>query len=102
MKRRACKRLLTAAVLCAALTVPTRAARRSVPVQIDWNPITVSAYVERGVTYVPLRALLNTMGDWDIWWDEATGRAATPTPAPGTMTAFPWCPAPATRTIPPE
>ena len=26
----------------------------------------------------------------------------TPTPAPGTMTAFPWCPAPATRTIPPE
>lgn len=62
MKRRACKRLLTAAVLCAALTVPTRAARRSVPVQIDGNPITVSAYVERGVTYVPLRALLNTMG----------------------------------------
>ena len=76
MKRQACKRLLTAAVLCAALTVPTRAARRSVPVQIDGNPIAVSAYVERGVTYVPLRALLNTMGDWDVWWDEATGRAA--------------------------
>ena len=76
MKRRACKRLLTAAVLCAALTVPTRAARRSVPVQIDGNPIAVSAYVERGVTYVPLRALLNTMGAWDVWWDEATGRAA--------------------------
>ena len=76
MKRRACKRLLTAAVLCAALTVPTRAARRSVPVQIDGNPIAVSAYVERGVTYVPLRALLNTIGAWDVWWDEATGRAA--------------------------
>ena len=76
MKRRACKRLLTAAVLCAALTVPTRAAQRSVPVQIDGNPIAVSAYVERGVTYVPLRALLNTMGAWDVWWDEATGRAA--------------------------
>ena len=76
MKRRACKRLLTAAVLCVALTVPTRAARRSVPVQIDGNPIAVSAYVERGVTYVPLRALLNTMGAWDVWWDEATGRAA--------------------------
>ena len=76
MKRRACKRLLTAAVLCAALTVPTRAARRSVPVQIDGNPIAVSAYVEQGVTYVPLRALLNTMGAWDVWWDEATGRAA--------------------------
>ena len=76
MKRQACKRLLTAAVLCAALTVPTRAARRSVPVQIDGNPIAVSAYVERGVTYVPLRALLNTMGAWDVWWDEATGRAA--------------------------
>ena len=76
MKRRACKRLLTAAVLCAALTVPAKAAQRSVPVQIDGKPIAVSAYVERGVTYVPLRALLNTMGDWDIWWDEATGRAA--------------------------
>ena len=76
MKRQACKRLLTAAVLCAALTVPTRAVRRSVPVQIDGNPIAVSAYVERGVTYVPLRALLNTMGAWDVWWDEATGRAA--------------------------
>ena len=76
MKRQACKRLLTAAVLCAALTVPTRAARRSVPVQIAGNPIAVSAYVERGVTYVPLRALLNTMGAWDVWWDEATGRAA--------------------------
>ena len=62
MKRRACKRLLTAAVLCAALTVPAKAARRSVPVQIDGKPIAVSAYVERGVTYVPLRALLNTMG----------------------------------------
>ena len=60
MKRRACKRLLTAAVLCAALTVPAKAAQRSVPVQIDGKPIAVSAYVERGVTYVPLRALLNT------------------------------------------
>lgn len=76
MKRRACKRLLTAAVLCAALTVPAKAAQRSVPVQIDGKPIAVSAYVERGVTYVPLRALLNTMGAWDVWWDEATGRAA--------------------------
>ena len=48
MKRRACKRLLTAAVLCAALTVPTRAARRSVPVQIDGKSTAASAYVERG------------------------------------------------------
>lgn len=76
MKRRACKYLLTAAALCAALTVPAQAARRSVPVQIDGKPIAASAYVERGVTYVPLRALLNTMGEWDVWWDGATGRAA--------------------------
>lgn len=76
MKRRACKRLLTAAVLCAALTVPTRAARRSVPVQIDGKSTAASAYVEQGVTYVPLRGLLNTMGNWDVWWDGATGRAA--------------------------
>ena len=30
------------------------------------------------------------------------GNVTCGAPAPGTMTAFPWCPAPATRTIPPE
>ena len=79
MKRRACKRLLTAAVLCAALTVPTRAARRSVPVQIDGNPIAVSAYVEQGVTYVPLRLVCEALG-CQVEWDPYLGGAAVTSP----------------------
>ena len=62
MKRRSCKYLLTAALLCAALTLPAKAARRRVPVQADAIPVSAAAYVEQGVTYVPLRALLNALG----------------------------------------
>ena len=79
MKRRACKRLLTAAVLCAALTAPAKAARRSVPVQIDGNPIAVSTYVERGVTYVPLRLVCEALG-CRVEWDPYLGGAAVTSP----------------------
>lgn len=74
MKRRSCKYLLTAALLCAALTLPAKAARRRVPVQADAIPVSAAAYVEQGVTYVPLRALLNALGSWQVWWD-GEGRA---------------------------
>ena len=74
MKR--CTYLLTALLLCAVLTVPARAARRSVPVQADGSPVAAAAYVDQGVTYVPLRALLNALGGWDVWWDSGTGQAA--------------------------
>ena len=74
MKR--CNYLLTALLLWGALTVPAGAARRSVPVQVDGKAVTSAAYVEQGVTYVPLRALLNALGDWDVWWDSGTGQAA--------------------------
>ena len=74
MKR--CTYLLTALLLCAALTVPTGAARRSVPVQADGKAVTSAAYVEQGVTYVPLRTLLNALGGWEVWWDSGTGQAA--------------------------
>ena len=47
MKRRSCKYLLTAALLCAALTLPAKAARRRVPVQADAIPVSAAAYVER-------------------------------------------------------
>ena len=66
MKRRSCKYLLTAALLCAALTLPAKAARRRVPVQADAIPVSAAAYVEQGVTYVPLRALLNALGSWQV------------------------------------
>ena len=74
MKR--CTYLLTALLLWGALTVPAGAARRSVPVQVDGKAVTSAAYVEQGVTYVPLRTLLNALGDWDVWWDSGTGQAA--------------------------
>ena len=76
MKRRSCKYLLTAALLCAALTLPAKAARRRVPVQADAIPVSAAAYVEQGVTYVPLRALLNALGNWQVWWDGEAGQAA--------------------------
>lgn len=69
MKRRPYKYLLTAALLCAALTLPAKAVRRSAAVQVDGSLVTHDAYVEQGVTYVPLRALLNTLGGWRVWWD---------------------------------
>ena len=53
MKR--CTYLLTALLLWGVLTVPAGAARRSVPVQADGKAVTSAAYVEQGVTYVPLR-----------------------------------------------
>ena len=74
MKR--CTYLLTALLLCAVLTVPARAARRSVPVQADGSAVAAAAYVDQGVTYVPLRVLLNTLGGWEVWWDGRTGQAA--------------------------
>ena len=76
MKRRFCKCLLTAALLCGALTVSAGAARRNVPVQADGRAITSTSYVERGVTYVPLRALMNALGNWNVWWDSGAGQAA--------------------------
>lgn len=76
MKRRPYKYLLTAALLCAALTLPAKAVRRSAAVQVDGSLVTHDAYVEQGVTYVPLRALLNTLGGWRVWWDGDAGQAA--------------------------
>ena len=74
MKR--CTYLLTALLLWGMLTVPAGAARRSVPVQADGKAVTSAAYVEQGVTYVPLRALLTALGGWEVWWDSGNGQAA--------------------------
>ena len=74
MKR--CTYLLTALLLWGVLTVPAGAARRSVPVQADGKAVTSAAYVEQGVPYVPLRALLTALGGWEVWWDSGNGQAA--------------------------
>ena len=69
----------TARLLCgllAGLTLTGSAnAGRSVPVQIDGTHLPGQAYLEDGVTYVPLRYLLDTLGGWEIIWDHTTQQA---------------------------
>lgn len=77
MKRRFFPRLFLAAVAVLTLAAPIRAARRTVAVQVDAQLLSASSYVTGGVTYAPLRALLNAVGDgWTVWWDHETAQAA--------------------------
>lgn len=76
MKRRFFSTLLSVPLLALALTVPVRGAGRSVAVQVDGTQLPISAYVEQGVTYAPLRPLLAALGDWSVWWDAQAGVAA--------------------------
>ena len=70
MKRKLLCGLLASAVLC----FPAEAAR-PVAVQLDGEPLEISAYVENGTTYAPLRDLLESLGGWTVWWDGASGTA---------------------------
>lgn len=72
MKRRLFVGFLAAAALC----LPARAAR-PVGLQVDGQRLEASAYVEAGTTYVPLRDLLNALGDWTVWWDGSAARAVS-------------------------
>ena len=56
-------------MIISALCIQPVLAARNVPVQIDGKLMETRAYVEDGVTYVPLRSLLDTFGGWDIAWD---------------------------------
>ncbi len=71
----------------AALTLPAHAAR-AVPVQIDGTELNAACYLESGVTYVPLRALLNTLGGWDVSWNSAK-QAAVAVSGKSRLTADP-------------
>lgn len=62
------KKLLCSLLLAACLVTPARAAR-TVPVQVDGQLLMVQGTLESGVTYIPLRTLLDTLGDWSVWWD---------------------------------
>ena len=63
------KRTLFCGLLAAAvLAVPSQAVR-NVPVHVNGSAITGSSYLESGVTYVPLRYLLDALGGWTISWD---------------------------------
>lgn len=72
MKRTLLCGLLAAAALC----FPVQAARPAA-VQVDGELLKSSAYVEEGTTYAPLRELLETMGDWTVWWDGSAARAVS-------------------------
>ena len=66
-------RLLCGLLAAAALSLPARAAR-TVPVQVDGTSLAASSRLESGVTYVPLRSLLDALGGWELSWD--SGRQA--------------------------
>lgn len=51
------------------------AAARTVPVQVDGTHLPGVSYVEQGVTYVPLRYLLDAFGGWEIRWDSQSQEA---------------------------
>lgn len=69
------KRVLCGLLAAVSLSLSAGAAR-TVPVQIDGIRLTESAYLEQGVTYVPLRNLLDTLGGYTVWWDSAEQEAA--------------------------
>lgn len=62
------KEALCGLLAAAALALPAQAVR-SVPVQVDGTRLAGSSYLENGVTYTPLRYLLDAMGGWTVSWD---------------------------------
>ena len=70
-----------------AMAVPAQAAR-TVPVQVDGTALEAVCHLENGVTYVPLRALLNALGGWEVSWDSGL-RAAVAVSGSSRLTASP-------------
>ena len=68
------RELLCGLLAAASLSFPAQAAR-AVPVQADGMVLKSGSYVEQGVTYVPLRYLLDALGGWTISWDSQTQEA---------------------------
>lgn len=67
-------RLLCGLLAAASLSLSADAAR-TVPVQVDGTHLQGTAYLENGVTYVPLRHLLDAFGGWEITWDHGAQQA---------------------------
>ena len=93
MKRKLLCGLLAALTLTCA-TVKA-APSRVVPVQVDGTVLSQGVnYLQSGVTYVPLRGLLDAFGGWSVWWDSGQKTAVassgsqslTADPAGDTMT----------------
>lgn len=68
------KETLCGLLAAAALALPAQAAR-TVPVQVDGARLAGTSYLEEGVTYVPLRYLLDAFGGWQVYWDSQAQEA---------------------------
>lgn len=87
------RQLLCGLLAAASLSCSASGYRSSVPVQVDGTRMS-NGYIENGSTYVPLRSLLNALGDWEIRWDADTrevvassqGCQLTASPADNTVT----------------
>lgn len=88
--KRACRsgrRFLCGLLTAAALALPAQASR-TVPVQVDGETLSGTSYLEQGVTYVPLRDLLDALGGWDLKWD-SQAQAAVAVSGSARLTADP-------------
>ena len=76
MKRRMkqARNTLCGLLAAASLTLPAHGVR-TVPVQVDGQILPGSSHLEEGVTYVPLRYLLESFGGWEVEWNSATATA---------------------------
>lgn len=88
MKRKLFACALAAALAAGTAAVPAAAAVRSVPVQVDGTLLSTQGRLSDGVTYIPLRDLLDAVGGWEIRWDAAT-RSAVAQSAEHTLRADP-------------
>lgn len=83
---------MTAAMLAAALAagaaIPTAGSNRTVRVQVDGVILDSVNYIRDGVTYVPLRTLLDAFGGWALSWD-GTRKEAVAESETGHLTADP-------------
>ena len=86
--RRAAGRAALCGMLAAASLSMSAQAARTVPVQVDGQTISGISYLESGVTYVPLRYLLDALGGWETAWD-SQARAAVAVSASARLTADP-------------
>lgn len=67
-------RLICGLLAAMSLSSPAYAVR-TVPVQVDGTQLPGQSYLEEGITYVPLRFLLDAFGGWNISWDSDTQQA---------------------------
>lgn len=81
------KQFLCGLLAAATLAIPAQAVR-TIPVQVDGQTLSGTSYLDSGVTYVPLRHLLDAFGGWNIRWDSAA-QAAVAVSGSAKLTAVP-------------